>query len=237
MVLGPSESKLQGGKGQPTSVLIVDDHPVVREGLKVLIAHRDIRVVGEAATGRQALEEARRLRPDVVLMDIRLPDIDGLTVTEHIKRELPRTAVIIVTSFDDPQYVQRALLAGASGYLLKGMPRDAYIEAIRAVRAGTSIFDASVMPQLLRGAVTTPDPQAQAMVASLDEREREVLRLLAQGLTNKEIAERIHYSVGTVKNVVATIIEKLGVSDRTQAAVVAARACLLAEDREGQSTP
>jgi len=235
VALGTRPSKLEGGKGRPTTVLLVDDHPVVREGLKALIAHRDIQVVGEAATGRQALEEARRLRPDVVLMDIRLPDMDGLTATEHIKRELPRTAVIIVTSYDDPQYVQRALLVGASGYLLKGMPRDAYIEAIRAVRAGTSIFDASLMPQLLSGAAATPDPRAQEAVAALSEREREVLRLLAQGMTNKEIAERIHYSVGTVKNVVAAIIDKLGVSDRTQAAVVAARAGLLRQDREVQS--
>jgi RNA polymerase sigma factor (sigma-70 family) len=232
MAFGSGQGKLESSKGHPTTVLVVDDHPVVREGLKALISHRDIRVIGEAATGRQAVEEARRLRPDVVLMDIRLPDMDGLTATEQIKKELPRTTVIIVTSYDDPQYIQRALLAGASGYLLKGMPREAYIEAIRVVRAGASIFHASVVPQLMAAVAATPDPVAQQMVASLSEREREVLALLAQGLTNKEIAERIHYSVGTVKNLVATIIEKLNVSDRTQAAVVAARAGLLSVDRE-----
>ncbi len=221
-------SKLEAKWHRPTTVLIVDDHPVVREGLRALITRRDIRVVGEASSAQEALEEARRLRPDVVLMDIRLPDMDGLQATQLIKQELPRTAVIIVTNYQDQDYIRRAVMVGASGYLLKGMPREAYVEAIRAVRTGSTIFDAAALGELLKEPLgPMPDLQAQEAVASLTPREQEVLRLLAQGLTNKEIAARIHYSVGTVKNVVAQIIDKLGVSDRTQAAVMAVRAGLL----------
>jgi RNA polymerase sigma factor (sigma-70 family) len=218
---------------RPVSILIVDDHPVVREGLRALVKARDIQVVGEAADGQEAVEMARRLRPDVILMDIRLPDMDGFAATAAIKQELPRTAVIMVTSYESREYLERALEVGASGYVLKGMPREAYLEAIRTVRAGGSIIEAGLLAQLVRQHQPQAEPadQVAQAVASLSPREREVLRLIARGLTNKEIAQQIHYSLGTVKNVVRRIIDKLGVSDRTQAAVLAARAGLT-EDEE-----
>jgi len=213
------------------TVLIVDDHPVVREGLRALINARDIAVVGETATAQEALEQVRRLHPDVVLMDIRLPDMDGLSATEAIKKEDERTSVIIVTSYDSREYLDRALEAGASGFLLKGMPPEAFVEAIRTVRAGGSIIDANLLMQLVRErrlatAAGQTSGEAWHALDSLTEQERQVLRLIARGLTNKEIAQRMHYSVSTVKNIVHRIIEKLGVADRTQAAVLAARAGL-----------
>jgi RNA polymerase sigma factor (sigma-70 family) len=219
-------------RSKTVSILIVDDHPVVREGLRALMKARDIQVVGEAANGQEALELARRLQPDVVLMDIRLPDMDGFAATAAIKQELPRTAIIMVTSYESREYLERALEVGASGYVLKGMPREAYLEAIRTVRAGGSIIEASLLAQLVRQQRSQEEPadETARALASLSPREREVLRLIARGLTNKEIAQQIHYSLGTVKNVVRRIIDKLGVSDRTQAAVLAARAGLT-EDR------
>jgi RNA polymerase sigma factor (sigma-70 family) len=215
-------------RGKAVGILIVDDHPVVREGLRALVRARDMQVVGEAAGGQEAVELARRLRPDVVLMDIRLPDMDGFAATAAIKQELPRTAVIMVTSYESREYLERALEVGASGYVLKGMPREAYLEAIRTVRAGGSIIEARMLAQLVRQQRPPEEPadELSQALASLSPREREVLRLIARGLTNKEIAQQIHYSLGTVKNVVRRIIDKLGVSDRTQAAVLAARAGL-----------
>lgn len=189
-----------------------------------------IEVVGEASTGASSVEMAHSLKPDVILMDVKLPDIDGLVATQEIKREMPETAVIIVTGDDSRDYIRRAIDAGAAGYLMKGAQREVLIQAVKLVQAGGSLIDGSLLASLARDANEEAGSDGRAevnrMMDSLSPREIEVLRDLARGLTNKEIAARMHYSVGTVKNVVQRIIEKLAVSDRTQAAVYAVRAGL-----------
>jgi DNA-binding NarL/FixJ family response regulator len=159
-------------------------------------------------------------------MDVRMPDMDGLAATEIIKQESPETSIIVVTSYESKDYLRRAIDAGAAGYLLKGMSREALIDGIRLVRGGGSLIDARLLSELLSdmGVEGTRFQGTEGALEALTPREQEVLHLLVRGLTNKEIAAEMHYSVGTVKNVVQRVIEKLGVSDRTQAAVFAVRA-------------
>jgi PAS domain S-box-containing protein len=211
---------------QGITVLIADDHPMVREGLRSMLDADEISVIGEAATGAEAVERVQQLNPDVVLMDVRMPDMDGLAATEVVKQGFPDTSVIVITSYESKDYLRRAIEAGAAGYLLKGMSRDSLIEAIRLVRGGGSLIDARLLSELLRemGVEGSRFQGAEGALEALTPREQEVLQLLVRGLTNKEIAAEMHYSVGTVKNVVQRVIEKLGVSDRTQAAVYAVRA-------------
>ncbi|MFQ6019496.1 MAG: response regulator [Dehalococcoidia bacterium] len=208
------------------TVLIVDDHPMVREGLRSMLNVKDVRVVGEAANGNEAVEQVRRLRPDVALMDVRMPDMDGLAATEIVKGELPTTSVIIVTSYESKDYLRRAIAVGAAGYLLKGMSRETLVDAIKVVRGGGSLIESSLLAELLHdmGIEGPRIEESAGLLEALSPRERQVLQLLVQGLTNKEIAAQMHYSQGTVKNVVQRLIGKLGVSDRTQAAVLAVRA-------------
>ena len=207
-------------------VLIADDHPVVRDGLRAMLHEEGIRVVGEVSNGRQAVDRLAALRPDVILMDIHMPDMDGLAATRLIKHDAPAVSVIVVTSFESKNYLRDAIAAGAAGYLLKGMSRSLLLESIRIVRDGGSMFDPKMLSDLLREvAEGGSDVPAEALDA-LSDRERETLMLVAQGLTNREIADRLGYSVGTIKNVVQQVIEKLGVSDRTQAAVLGVRAGL-----------
>lgn len=210
------------------AVLICDDHPMVREGLRSMLNVEGISVVGEAATGREAVEQVRRLRPDVVLMDVRMPDMDGLAATEVVKGELSSTSIIILTSYESKDYLRRAIEVGAAGYLLKGMPRETLVDAIKVVKGGGSLIDAKLLSELLQelGVEGARFRETAGLLEALTPRERQVLELLVQGLTNKEIAAQMHYSVGTVKNVVQRLIDKLGVSDRTQAAVLAVRAGL-----------
>ncbi|MBI2913273.1 MAG: response regulator [Chloroflexi bacterium] len=212
---------------QAITVLIADDHPMVREGLRAMLQEEGIEVIGEAANGADAVQRVQELDPAVVLMDVRMPDMDGLAATEVIKQTSPGTSVIVVTSYESKEYLRRAIEAGAAGYLLKGMSRDSLIEAIKLVKGGGSLVDARLLAELLRemgiqGGRFEGAPEGALEV--LSPREQEVLRLLVEGLTNKEIAQQMHYSVGTVKNVVQRVIDKLGVSDRTQAAVYAVRA-------------
>lgn len=211
---------------QGISVLIADDHPMVREGLRSMLDADEIEVIGEAATGAEAVERVQQLNPDVVLMDVRMPDMDGLAATEVVKQGFPDTSVIVITSYESKDYLRRAIEAGAAGYLLKGMSRESLIEAIRLVRGGGSLIDARLLSELLRemGVEGSRFQGMEGALEALTPREQEVLQLLVRGLTNKEIAAEMHYSVGTVKNVVQRVIEKLGVSDRTQAAVYAVRA-------------
>jgi len=172
---------------------------------------------------------AKELNPDVVLMDIRMPDMDGLEATQLIKQEVPAASVIIITSYESRDYLRRAIEAGASGYMLKGMPKDALLEGIKLVKSGGSLIDAKLLSELLQQMGLRDSlrrPEYGALSEALAPRERDILQLVVQGLTNKEIAREMHYSVGTVKNVVQRIIEKMGASDRTQAAVLAVRAGL-----------
>jgi DNA-binding NarL/FixJ family response regulator len=206
----------------PLRVLVVDDHPMVRAGLRSMLNGDEIEVVAEAASGAEAAERAAALVPGLVLLDVELPDMDGVEALTLIKARAPRAAVLMVSMHDDPVMVRRAVEAGAAGYVLKGISRRELLAAVRAVRNGGSVLD----PSLLR-ALATPAAPASGAGGSLTRIELETLALLAAGLTNREIAERTRWSVGTVKKHVQRILEKLDVSDRTQAAVVAVRQGLL----------
>ena len=219
-------TKVRGSSRDAITVLIADDHPMVREGLRSMLDAEGIEIIGEAVNGADAVERAQQIDPDVVLMDVRMPDMDGLAATEIIKQTSPQTSVIVITSYESKEYLRRAIEAGAAGYLLKGMSRDSLIDAIRLVKGGGSLIDARLLSELLKemGVEGSRFQGAEGALEALTPREQEVLNLLVRGLTNKEIATEMHYSVGTVKNVVQRVIEKLGVSDRTQAAVYAVRA-------------
>lgn len=210
----------------PITILIVDDHPMVREGLRSMLAGESVRVVGEAGTGAEAVRAVSMLAPDLVLLDLELPDLDGIAVLRELKESAPRVPVLVVTMHDDPRLVRRAVGAGAAGYILKGAGRRELLAAVAAVRDGDSVLD----PRLLRalaGAGPADGATTDALAEPLTAVERAVLQLIAAGLTNREIGEQMRWSVATAKKYVQRILEKLEVSDRTQAAVVAVRRGLL----------
>jgi DNA-binding NarL/FixJ family response regulator len=202
-------------------LLIADDHEVVRSGLKVLLANTDIEVLGEVGTGEAAVKFALEKRPDVVLMDIRMPEGDGLTALGRIKLDKPDMPILMLSTFDNPTYIARSVALGASGYLLKGCTRDQLLKAIHTAASGESAWTRDELRRVT-GALATPRLAADVEVP-LTQRESEVLRQLAYGLTNKEIAQALHISYETVKEHVQHILRKIGVSDRTQAAVWAVR--------------
>jgi DNA-binding NarL/FixJ family response regulator len=211
----------------PLRVMVVDDHELVRAGLTGLLADEaDIDVVGEATNGREAVQLCQRLRPELVLMDVRMPEMDGLAATRAIKEVRPETAVIIVTMHESADYLYEALKAGAAGYVLKDARREDLVAAVRTVQRGETILNADLASQLLRRMAGEVKKPAQAQ-ANLTPREVEVVRLLAQGKTNREIADDLVVSLSTVKAHVEHIIAKLNVSDRTQAAVRAVEFGLL----------
>lgn len=208
----------------PIRVLIVDDHPMVREGLRSMLSVPEIEVVGEAATAEEALARATALAPDVVMLDIQLADADGLAVLRRLKTALPQTNVLMVTMHANAEFVREAVRSGAAGYVLKGITRRELIAAVHAVREGESVLD----PAVLKNVLAAPGdagarPGALAEAEPLTRIETEVLRLLTEGLTNREIGERMRWSLGTAKKYVQRVLEKLQVSDRTQAAVEAVR--------------
>jgi len=202
-------------------LLIADDHEVVRYGLKTLLADTDIEVVAEVSTGEAAIRYALDNDPDVVLLDIRMPGGDGLTSLGRIKLDKPEMPILMLSTFDNPTYIARSVALGASGYLLKGCSRDELIKAIHIAAAGDSAWTRDELRRVT-GALATPRLAADIEVP-LTQRESEVLRQLAYGLTNKEIAQSLHISYETVKEHVQHILRKIGVSDRTQAAVWAVR--------------
>ena len=202
-------------------VLLVDDQELVRAGFRLILDSADgIEVVGEAADGAQAVSAARSLRPDVVLMDVRMPDVDGIAATRSLTRELPDTRVLVHTTFDLDEHVYDALQAGAAGFLLKDVPMEDLIAAVRAVHAGASLLSPSVTRRLVEEyasrRTTTP---VTAPPASLTAREHEVLLLVARGLSNAEIAEALVVSEATVKTHVTAVLAKLGLRSRVQAVV------------------
>jgi DNA-binding NarL/FixJ family response regulator len=208
-------------------VLICDDQAVVCEGLQAILSTSPgIQVVGIANDGEQAVELVAREQPDVVLMDLKMPVMNGIQATRAIRAQFPDVRIIVLTTYDFDEWVFDAIHSGASGYLLKDTPRDRLIEAIHGTTAGKTFVDPQVAGKLFerisRGAVP-PDMQ---VLNSLSEREVEVLKLLSQGLSNPEIASRLYLSEGTVRNYVSSILTKLDVSDRTQAALLALRAGL-----------
>jgi two-component system, NarL family, response regulator LiaR len=210
-------------------VLIVDDHSVVREGLRMFLARDpDLEVVGEAADGAKAIEQARELRPDVVVMDLLLPVLDGIAATRAIRSELPQTEVLALTSVLESASVVEAIQAGAIGYLLKDTQADQLRTAIKAAAAGQLHLSAQASAYLL-GAVRLPERPEP-----LTDRELEVLRLLAQGHSNKEIARRLHLVEETVKFHMRHILAKLGVQSRTQAVLAAIRLGMVSPQSSGQ---
>ena len=207
----------------PIRVMIVDDHEVVRVGLRSLLEMEpDIRVVAEASDGDQATAEARVAGPSVVLMDVRMGRTGGIEACRELKEALPDVSVLMLTSYGTRDEVLAALMAGASGFLLKNTGREELLRAVRTVAAGESLLDpavtAGVTDRLVELAGQVDDPR----IATLSEREREVLRLVAQGQTNKEIAESLVISAATARNHVSHILEKLGMRSRTEAAALAA---------------
>lgn len=205
----------------PIKLLIADDHEVVRSGLKSLLSGTDIQIIAEASNGEEAMRLVERHKPDVVLLDIRMTNSDGLNALGRMKLNWPDLPVLMLSTYDNPTYIARAVALGASGYLLKGIGREALLAAIRRVSGGG---DAWTREELRRvtGALATPRVSGD-VEAPLTQRESEVLHQLAFGLTNKEIAQALGISYETVKEHVQHVLRKIGVSDRTQAAVWAVR--------------
>jgi DNA-binding NarL/FixJ family response regulator len=203
-----------------TTILLVDDQALVRGGLRLIVdAEPDLEVVGEAADGAEAVELAETLRPDVVLMDIRMPVLDGIVATQRLLHRLPGTKVIMLTTFDLDEYVVEAFRVGASGFVLKTAPPGQLVAAIRTIVLGEALLAPVSTRQLLEQSTRTVSPSP--LLTSLSARETEVLRLLARGLSNAEIAEELVVEPSTVKTHVASILAKLGVRDRVQAVVFA----------------
>jgi len=204
-------------------ILLADDQDLVREGLRMLLdAEDDLEVVGEAGDGKEALAEIRRLDPDVVLMDVRMPELDGIEATSRIAATGSSARVLVLTTFDLDEYVYRALRAGASGFLLKDASREQLVGAVRTVARGEALLAPAVTRRLIEDFCRGPEPGAvPERAAALSERELDVLRLLARGLSNAEIAEELVLGETTVKSHVARVLQKLGLRDRVQTVVFA----------------
>ncbi|MBN1220204.1 MAG: response regulator transcription factor [Anaerolineae bacterium] len=205
-------------------VLICDDQTIVSEGLRVILStDAELEVVGIASDGAEALDLVPQVKPEVVLMDLKMPVMNGIQATRLIKEQYPAVRVLVLTTYDADEWVFDAIRGGAAGYLLKDTPRDELIAAVKGTAAGQTHVDPNVAGKLFAQISHGASPLDTSLAESLTEREREVLRLLAQGLNNTDIAKRLYLSEGTVRNYVSSIFAKLGVSDRTQAAVIALR--------------
>lgn len=215
---------------QTIRLVVADDHPLVREGLARVLTGTGLVIVGQAATGSQAVEVVNKVDPDVILLDIRMPDMDGLAALREIKREKPHIPVIMLTAYDEPAWLVQAIAYGAAGYLLKTMARDDLVSSIKAVVSGDGLLDSARLSSVVRQLGTeTPEPTSALLgdVNELTAREKEVLALVAEGLTNQQIAEVLGVAPSTIKSHVQNVILKLGASDRTQAAVMAVKAKLV----------
>ena len=223
----PEQASQQAAE-QAVRVLIVDDQQLMRDGIASLLKLQDgLEIVGMAANGQEAVELATSQQPDVILMDVRMPVLDGVAATEQIHRQIPACKIVMLTTFNDEAYVLEALQVGASGYLLKDLPARDLAQAIQAVHRGIYQLDPTVADQLKallsRAQTAREQPGALKAIdeADLTERELEVLRLIARGATNREIAETLVISEGTVKNHISNILGRLNLRDRTQAAIYA----------------
>ncbi|MFF2516545.1 response regulator [Streptomyces sp. NPDC058086] len=214
------------GPDNPIRVFLLDDHEVVRRGVHDLLSDEpDITVVGEAGTVEQALVRVPALRPQVAVLDVRLPDGDGVTVCRELRSHLPELACLMLTSFDDEEALLDSIMAGASGYVLKQIQGSDLVSAVRTVAAGQSLLDpsatAKLMARLRQGQEPEPVPDA---LPGLTDREREILALIGEGLTNRQIGQRLFLAEKTVKNHISRLLAKLGVERRIQAAVIATQA-------------
>ncbi|MER7667528.1 response regulator transcription factor [Kitasatospora sp. NPDC096128] len=210
------------GAGDPVKVFLLDDHEVVRRGVHDLLdAEPGFTVVGEASTVAQALTRVPALRPDVAVLDMRLPDGDGVTVCRELRSRMPELACLILTSFDDEEALLDSIMAGAAGYVLKQISGTDLVSAVRTVASGQSMLDSGAATRLmarLRGEATT---QQASDAPQLTEREREILALVGEGLTNRQIGQRLYLAEKTVKNHISRLLAKLGVERRVQAAIIA----------------
>lgn len=205
-------------------VLICDDQAVVTEGLRAILGtDAEIEVVGVAHDGAEALDLIPEVNPEVVLMDLKMPGMNGVNATRRIRETYPEVKVLVLTTYDIDEWVFDAIRSGASGYLLKDTPRDTLVEAVKGTAKGKTYVDPVVAGKLFDQVSHSAAPPDTAVIDELSEREREILGLIGRGLSNRDIAEKLHLSEGTVRNYVSSIFAKLDVSDRTQAAVLALR--------------
>jgi DNA-binding NarL/FixJ family response regulator len=203
-------------------LLLVDDQGIIREGLRSLLETKpDLSIIGEAENGKAAVELALTLQPDVVLMDVRMPIMDGVAATRAIAEQAPNIKVLVLTTFDDDEYVTQALRCGAKGYLLKDTPSTELADAIRAIHRGYTQFGPGLMEKAFSSAPTPEEPPEA--FTQLTPREQEVLQLIATGCSNREIAEKLYISERTVKNHVNSLLRRLNLRDRTQVAILAAK--------------
>jgi DNA-binding NarL/FixJ family response regulator len=214
---------------QRRRVFVIDDHPVVREGFRSMLTDEGVEIVGEAGTGAEAVERITTVGVDMILLDLKLPDIDGLALLRRLKDIVPASPVLVITMHDDPTLVRRAVEAGAAGYALKGIGRRELVAAIHAVCNGEAVLEPSLLRAIVRGSSGVSSPNAGEPARTVLTRiEIDLLRLMAEGMTNVQISERMRWSLATTKRYVQSVLEKLEVSDRTQAAVTAVRRGLLA---------
>ncbi|MFB7629392.1 response regulator [Streptomyces sp. NPDC056149] len=212
---------------RPIRVFLVDDHEVVRRGVRDLLdAEPDIEVVGDAGTADHALARGPALRPDVAVLDVRLPDGDGITVCRELRSRMPGLACLVLTSFDDDDALLDAIMAGAAGYVLKEIKGADLIAAVRTVASGRSMLDPATTARLMRRLRADEEqdaPPEEGVLSSLSARERQILELIGEGMTNRQIGARLYLSEKTVKNHISRMLAKLGVERRIQAAVLATR--------------
>ncbi|MFN8654887.1 MAG: response regulator transcription factor [Candidatus Obscuribacterales bacterium] len=204
-------------------LLLVDDQALVRQGLATLLAlEEDFEIVGQASQGTEAVQLAESLKPDVILMDIRMPQTDGVSATKQIVGKMPQTKVLVLTTFDDDEYIVQAMQAGASGYLLKDLPSEQLASAVRAVHQGYTQLGPTITTKIisrLNSGGQQPEPSKASLAELFTGRELEVLQLLGQGKSNKEIAQKLFITEGTVKNHITRILSQLNVRSRTEAAL------------------
>ncbi len=203
-------------------VLICDDQVIVREGLEMILsADKEIEVIGLTADGYEAIQMVEEKQPDIVLMDLKMPGMNGIRATDEIHKKYPDVRVLVLTTFGEDEWVFDAIRSGASGYLLKGTPRQELVAAVKGTYAGKTYIDPAVGGRVLNEMAKSGSSQRTAIAKDLSERELDVLKLLAKGFSNAEIAEELHITRGTVRNYISGILAKLNVSDRTQAAILA----------------
>jgi len=212
-----------------TRILIADDHPLLREALcQVFSNQKDMEIVGQAGNGEEAIDLASQLKPDIIVMDIMMPKFDGLEASRQIKKIAPNTAILILTAYDDDNYVLGLLEAGATGYLMKSAKGQDLVEAVRAVRAGESVLHPKIIEKLLKQAMAKPAETVEPKIKDLlSDREMEMLKLLATGMSNKEIAGKLCLSLRTVKAHMSNIFTKMNVASRSEALVEALKKGLL----------